>query len=148
MSMTRILALGLAVSVATVSLPASSFADQATATGSMSGRASAEARKPYTDYVVQLRDPATGLVTLKIAVDAKGLFSFTTVPLSRRFVVELLNTKSNQVVCTEGPYILTANATTRSDININCGANPAAWALIAGGAVATTAAVLKASGGN
>jgi len=119
MSIRRTLALSLAI----VSMPATCLAGQDM--GSMSGRASAEAKKPYTDYVVQLRDPSSGQVALKSQIDAIGLFSFAAVPLSRRLLVELVYIPTNKVVCTEGPYMLTLNATTRSDINFHCGANPA-----------------------
>jgi len=118
--MKRILTFSLAVSLA-ILVPATPFADQDM--GSLSGRAASDANQPYADYVVQLRDPSTGEVTSKSRLDAMGLFTFAGVPLSRRLLVELLHVPTNKVVCTKGPYMLTLNASARSDITINCGAN-------------------------
>jgi hypothetical protein len=44
-------------------------------------------------------------------------------------------------VCTEGPYTLSSNVISKTDVNISCGGNPAAWWLLAAGAAAAAIAV-------
>jgi hypothetical protein len=116
--------------------------------GIIGGTATAEAKKPYTNYSVQLRDAATAQVVKTGSLDPQGLFSFTGVGLTRRLIVELVDTRQGRVVCTEGPYVLTTAASARNDVKINCGATPAAWwLLLAGAGAASGIAVLQASGG-
>ena len=112
------------------------FAQQAA--GVLAGRATDEAKKPYRDYAVQLRDAVTGQVINMAPLTEQGQFAFKTVPFSRRFLLEL--TKENKVVCTEGPYGLEATSPTKTDVNIECARAPAAlWLLTA--AAGTVAAV-------
>jgi hypothetical protein len=117
---------------------------QQSATGSISGKATDEAKKPYTDYTVQLRDAENGQLVTSVPLDAKGLFSFTNLELQRRFLVELYQVKDKKVICTEGPYPLASNAANRTNVNIDCGAAPAALWLLAAGA-GTVAAVAVAT---
>ncbi len=51
----------------------------AQATGTIGGKATDEAKKPYTDYTVQLRDAGTGQIAATVPLDAQGLFSFGSV---------------------------------------------------------------------
>ena len=52
----------------------------------------------------------------------KGLFSFSNVELNQRMLVELVNLKQNKIVCTEGPFVLSAPAQmNKSDVNIDAG---------------------------
>jgi hypothetical protein len=146
MSTRRRLALALALAIAGGAVPAL-VAAQAQATGTIAGRANDEAKKPYTDYTVRLRDAASGLIAGTTPLDQDARFTFNTVTLSTRYVVELFNTKKNKVVCTEGPYALTPSALNKLDVNINCGATPAAWWLLVAGAAAGTVGVLVQSGG-
>jgi hypothetical protein len=70
----------------------------------------------------------------------KGLFSFANVELNQRMLVELVNLKQNKIVCTEGPFVLSAPAlTNKTDVNIDCGKPPAALWLLAAGAGAAAA---------
>ena len=47
-------------------------------------------------------------------------------------LVELVNLKRNKIVCTEGPFMLTAPALmNKTDVNIDCGQPPAALWLLA-----------------
>jgi hypothetical protein len=131
-----VLALGLGVSTA---------ASQQ-ANGTISGKATDEARQPYSDYAVQLRDVTTGQVTTTRPLDQQGLFSFTGVALTRPYLVELFHTKERRVICTEGPVTLTATQTLKSDVSINCGKAPAAlWVLLAGAGAAAAIAVAARS---
>ncbi len=139
MAMRRVLAAGVAIVLGLGAVPATA---QQTI-GSIAGRATDEAKKPYADYSVQLRDASTGQVVGTVPLDAQGMFSFSNLEVSRRFLVELYNTREKEVVCTEGPYPLAPNAARRADVNIDCGSAPAAlWLLAAGaGAVAAVAVV-------
>jgi hypothetical protein len=121
---------------------APAFAQQPT--GSLSGKATDEAKKPYVNYAVQLRDAESGQLIGTTPLDAKGLFSFANLDLSRRFLVELYQVKDKKVICTEGPYPLSPAAANRSNVNIDCGAAPAALWLLAAGA-GTVAAVAVAT---
>lgn len=113
-------------------------------TGSISGKATDEAKKPYANYAVQLRDAESGQLVGTTPLDAQGLFSFANLEVSRRFLVELYAVNDKKVICTEGPYPLTPGATDRSNVNIDCGAAPAALWLLAAGA-GTVAAVAVAT---
>jgi hypothetical protein len=115
--------------------------------GIISGKATDEAKQPYSDYAVQLRDAASGAVVGTQPLNAQGQFSFSGVELSRRFLVELLNTRENRVVCTEGPYMLSTPAMpSKTDVNIDCGGPPAAlWLLAAGAGAAAAIAVATRS---
>ncbi|HVW04064.1 MAG TPA: hypothetical protein VHB78_03605 [Vicinamibacterales bacterium] len=120
------------------------FAQQPVATGSISGKATDEAKKPYTNYAVQLRDAESGQLVNTIPLDARGRFAFSNLELQKKFLVELLQVKDKKVVCTEGPFPLFSNAADRSNVNIDCGAAPAALWLLAAGA-GTVAAVAVAT---
>jgi hypothetical protein len=146
MSTRRILAMALASALVVGSVPRTSAAGQET--GTISGKATSEAQRPYSNYLVQLRDPATAQVVKTAQLNDQGLFNFTALPLSQRYVVELLNVRENRVVCTEGPYVLSPAVRARQNIDVNCGTNPAAWwLLVAGAGAAAGVAVLTASGG-
>jgi hypothetical protein len=145
MSTRRILALVLATTLAAGSMPGVFAAQQEN--GSVSGKATSEAKAPYSNYLVQLRDPATAQVIRSGQLTDRGLFTIGSLPLSRRFIVELYNVRENRVVCTEGPYLLVPQDATRTNIDINCGTSPAWWLLLAGAGAAASIATLTASGG-
>jgi hypothetical protein len=117
------------------------------ATGTISGRAVDEARRPYTNYTVQLRDVANGQVVQTVPLGDEGAFSASKLPLETRYLVELVDVRARKIVCSEGPYLLASpNALTRPDVNIDCGMSPAAlWLILAGAGTATTIAVTQAS---
>lgn len=124
------------------------FAQQAN--GVLSGTADDEANQPYSDYAVQLRDPANGQVAGTTPLTPQGRFVFQNVEAGRRLLVELYNTRENRVVCTEGPFVLAASATaqnaSKTDVNIDCGKVPAAlWLLAAGAGAAAAIAVATQS---
>lgn len=138
----RILSASLAASLALGVAP-TLLAQQ----GSISGRATSEARRPYTDYNVQLVDTATKQLTGTVPLDDRGQFAFTGVEGDKQYLVQLFNLKENKIVCTEGPYALIApNQLIKNDVNINCGKPVALWLLAAAAGVATTAAVVTQSG--
>lgn len=114
--------------------------------GTISGRATSEARRPYTDYTVQLVDVSNRQITGTVPLDDKGQFAFTSVAVDKQYLVHLYSVKENRIVCTEGPYALVApNALRKTDVNIACGKPAALWLLAAGAGVAATVAVANQS---
>ncbi|HVT47797.1 MAG TPA: hypothetical protein VHD57_08430 [Vicinamibacterales bacterium] len=144
MALKRALAVGLMMTMGLAPLAA----QQAVTTGTISGKAVDEAKKPYSNYVVQLRDISTGQIVSSQTLDPQGLFSFTNIELSKRYLVELYSVRRSKVVCSEGPYALTApSQETKADVNIDCGATPAAlWLLAAGAGTAAAVVTATASG--
>jgi hypothetical protein len=139
MAMRKLQAIFLAAVMAAGAAP--SFAQQSN--GTISGIADDEANRPYSNYSVQLRDAATGQVVSTTNLTDQGRFTFENVGLSRRLLVELVNLKDKDIVCTEGPFTLTPQGTMRTDVNIDCGKVPAAFWLLAAGA-GTAAAIALA----
>lgn len=131
---------------ATFSLTVGAVLAQQTS-GMLAGKATDEAKKPYADYAVQLRDVATGQIAASQALNDQGQFSFSGVQMSRRYLVELFQIKERKVVCTEGPYVLSVpSLPSKTDINIDCGAVPAVlWLLLAGAGAAGTIAIVTRS---
>jgi hypothetical protein len=126
--MRRIFAGVLAAVVAAGS--ATALAQQAAATGVISGTAVREAKPPYEEYRVQLRSVATGTVVSTQPLSPTGTFTIPSVPLTQAHLVELVNVASNSIVCTEGPFTLTSNQTSRVGVRIECGSS-ATWLLLA-----------------
>jgi hypothetical protein len=80
--------------------------------GTLGGRAVDEARKPYSNYTVQLRDVANAQVVQTVPLTNEGLFSFQKLTLAKHYLVELVDVRDRKVVCSEGPYLLSGpNAT-------------------------------------
>jgi hypothetical protein len=145
MATRRFLAAGLAALLTLGVSP--TLAQQAT--GTIAGTATDEARQPYSDFSVQLRDAASGQIAGTSPLNGQGQFNFADLQLSRRFLVELYNTRESRVVCTEGPYVLAPDAPSRTDVNIDCGKVPAAvWLLAAGAGTAAAIALATNSTSN
>jgi hypothetical protein len=137
----RVVSLALVFSFATGTMPAVFAAPQSQGAGIISGKANDEAKKPYTDYKVNLRNVVGG-ATVSVPLDQQGRFAFNGLVLPGRYVVELFSVKANKVVCTEGPYALSAPSfVSKTDVNINCGTNPAVWILAAAGGTAAAIAL-------
>jgi len=116
------------------------------ASGTLGGKATDEAKVPYTDYAVQVRDVATGQVVHTQPLTQQGQFNFTGVALAKPYLVELFHQKERRVICTEGPYTLTSTTPAKADVNISCGKAPAAlWLLLAGAGAAAAVAVATRS---
>lgn len=143
MSIRRTVAFALALTLAAGTVPALLAAPQSGA-GILSGKADA-AKKPYTDYKVQVRDVTTGQIVTSAALDQEGRFAFNGLGLPGRYVLELVN--ANKVTCTAGPYALsTPSFVSKTDVNIACGGNAALWLLAAaGGAAAAIAFAVSGS---
>jgi hypothetical protein len=114
--------------------------------GVISGRADDEARKPYSDYTVQLMDLQTNQIAATAPIDGQGRFAFDSVSTDKRYLVQLFNAKDSKVVCTEGPYALVSPMLSKTDVNIDCGKPPTAlWLLAAAAGVAASVAVTSQS---
>lgn len=134
--------------VLTVGMSPLAAGQQAAANGVIGGRATDEARRPYSNYVVQLRDPATGQVVTSVPLDAQGNYRFEGLALQRPYLVELFHSANRQVVCTEGPFTLTPDIAVRAEQNIDCGVNPAAWWLLGAAAGAAAAVGIATQSGS
>lgn len=142
----RVLAMSLAISMAVSLSPV--FAQQAA--GTIAGKATDEVKAPFDPYTVQLRDAATSQVVATVPLNPQGMFSFANVEMARRYLIELVQTnpsnKQAKVICTEGPYSLSASLTAKTDVVIDCGKTPAAlWLLAAGAGTAAAIAIATRS---
>lgn len=116
------------------------------ANGLLAGKATDQVKPPYLEYTVQVRNTATGVMVASRTLDFEGKFSFPDLPLDQRYLVELVHTKQNRVVCTEGPFGLAAQAPSKANVNIDCGKPPALlWLLAAGAGTAALLGVTQAS---
>jgi hypothetical protein len=142
MSIRRTVAFALALTMAAGTVPALLAAPEAQGSGILSGKASDEAKKPYTDYKVQLRNVQTGALVTSVTLDPQGRFAFNSLALPGRYMVELFSTPANKIVCTAGPYAMaTPSLVSKTDVNISCGTNPAVWILAAAGGAAAAIAL-------
>jgi hypothetical protein len=140
--MVRMRTLRVTLALAVALTPAAIMAQS----GAISGKADKEAKTPYMDYSVQLRDAATGQVVKTMVLGNAGTFAFSGLDLNRRLVVELVNTKENKIVCTEGPYSLSTGTPSMTEVDVKCGKNPALWLLAAGAGTAALVAAAVQSG--
>lgn len=145
----QIVALGMAVAMATVMTLQPATAGNRQGAGSISGIA-IDAHKEdgrYDRYRVRGRivdGPGAGNVTQVVPLDTESKFVLPGIDLAK-YEVELLREKKNKpgeydVICTEGDFDLTKEPN-RTDARIDCG-NPAAWWLLAAAAAAITAGVV------
>lgn len=117
--------------------------------GVISGSAAAEAKKPYTQYVIRARDVSTNLVPQVTTLDANAEFAVNGL-MAGTYLIELVKgaTPSGQggkIVCTAGPFTLQDGAAQVNDLmikkgaNVHCNRPVAAWWLL--GAAAAAAGV-------
>ena len=129
----------IAVVVAVVLASTGLMAQQ---TGQISGTAKDEAKTPFTDYSVRLRDVVQAQIAGSTPLDTTGAFTLPNLPAAK-YLVELLN-KDGKIVCTEGPFDLSQQLI-KDGIIINCDKIPVAWWLLgAAGAAGITAGVVAA----
>ena len=118
----RVIASSLAVTLALGAAPI------LLAQGTISGKADDEAKKPYSNYAVQLMELKTNQITATVPLDPQGQFSFNGVAPGSQYLVQLYSNRENRVVCTEGPF-----GPNQPNVNIDCDKKPiAAWLLAAG----------------
>lgn len=112
-------------------------------TGQISGTAKDEAKSPYTDYSVRVRDVQAGQIAGTSPLDNTGAFNIPNLPAAN-YLVELVN-EDGKVVCHEGPYDL-AQELIRGGVVIECDKVPAAWWLIGAAAAAGVTAGIVTTG--
>lgn len=113
------------------------------ASASIGGTAKDEAKKPYTDYTVRLRDLVKGSVASVVNLDADGSFKLQDLETAK-YLVELVD-RNNKVVCTEGPFDL-AKQPEKLDVRIDCNKVPTAWWLLGAAAAAGITAGVVSGG--
>jgi len=113
--------------------------------GQISGTAKDQAKEPYTDYSVRVRDVVQGQVGGTATLDRTGAFTVPNLPAAN-YVVELMN-KDGKVVCTEGPFDL-AQELIRDGVIVDCNKFPVALVLLGAGAAAGVTAGIVAAGGD
>jgi hypothetical protein len=124
--------------------------------GVISGSASAEAKKPYDQYIIRARDVSTNTVAQKTMLDANADFAVNGLTPGT-FLIELVkdaqpNGEGGKIVCTAGPFTLQDSASQINDFMMKKGANvrcnrpvAAYWLLGAAAAAGITAGI--AAGG-
>ena len=116
------------------------YADQNS--GSLAGKATEEARRPYSNYSVRAR-LASGGSGNTVPLGGDGRFAITGLSFPGDYLVELINNADGNVVCTEGPF-----KDAKGNINIDCGKTPAAqWLTPLLAPLAATLGVVQASNG-
>src|SRR5207253_1151153 len=96
----EIVAVALAFAMAASAVPTTVWAG-AQASGSLSGTAKDEAKKPYTDYTVRARDVQQGTIATSTPLNTEAKFQLASLQPAN-YLVELVN-KNGKVVCSEGP---------------------------------------------
>lgn len=111
--------------------------------GQLSGTAEDEATRPIEKNTVRARLVDTGTIVVSAPLDAEAAFMLAGLQPGN-YVVELLDPQS-RIVCTEGPFQLTAAVPLQTDIEIDCDRFPVAWWLLGAAAAAgvTTAVVVQ-----
>jgi hypothetical protein len=124
--------------------------------GVISGSASAEAKKPYDQYIIRARDVSTNTVAQKTMLDANADFAVNGLTPGT-FLIELVkdaqpNGEGGKIICTAGPFTLQDSASQINDFMMKKGANvrcnrpvAAYWLLGAAAAAGITAGI--AAGG-
>jgi hypothetical protein len=133
----RMMAIGVAFAMAT------GAAQLLAQSASIGGTAKDEAKKPYTDYTVRARDLSQGSIASTTALDTSGNFALPNLA-NTKYLVELVN-HDGKVVCTEGPFDLSARAY-KNDVVIDCNKVPVAWWLLGAAAAAGITAGIVAAG--
>lgn len=144
MTVRRLLIAALVALVAC--LPSVSLAQAPT--GTISGQASKQFGPHFTDYTVQLRNISSGQAVSSKPLAQDGKFSFASLQLNQRYLVEVYQTTPMRLVCTEGPFTLDFYKNKqKTDVIVECGKSPAlAWLLVAGAGTAAAMVTTTASG--
>lgn len=125
--------------------------------GIISGSAAAEAKQPYSQYVIRARDTSTNLSAATTTLDAAGKFALSGLTAGS-FMVELVKGaapggQGGKVVCTAGPFTLQDAASQVNDLmikkgaNVQCNRQVGGLVLLGVAALAGTTAGIVATGG-
>lgn len=135
MSIRRTTALALVAMMTLGSLP--TLAQQP---GTLGGNATKELKGAPEVHSVQVRDVETGQIVQTQPLDATGRFNVTGLDMNRNYLIELLQTTENEVLCVEGPFMLDSTSQPHKvDVEVECG-NKALWLLLAAPAIGLLAA--------
>jgi hypothetical protein len=124
--------------------------------GVISGSAAAEAKQPYSNYIIRGRDVTTNNIAQTTTLDANGDFALNSM-MAGTYMVELVkgaapNGQGGKVVCTAGPFTLQDSTTQVNDLMIKKGANVHCNRPMAGyyllGAAAAAGVTAGLAGGN
>ena len=129
--------------VVSLTLGTSASLAAASQTVTVTGTAKKEAKRPYGDYVVRARQVDTGQIAASVPLDGSANFELTGLTPAV-YLMELVNA-TGKVVCTEGPFDLTAQ-TNRDGVIIDCNKVPAAWWILGAAAAAGITAGVVAAG--
>jgi hypothetical protein len=125
--------------------------------GVISGSAAAEAKQPYSQYIIRARDVSSNTIAQTTTMDANGEFALNGLAAGT-FMVELVkgatpNGQGGKIICTAGPFTLQDANTQMNDLmikkgaNVHCNRPVAAYWLLAAAAAAGIAAGIAAGGG-
>jgi hypothetical protein len=131
---------GIAAIAVAVALATSSVIAQ---TGTIAGTAKDEVRKPE-DFTVRARDISQGQIAANSPLDSEGRFVLENLGTAN-YLVELVRTSDNKVVCTEGPFDMGSQIA--RNVTIECDKVPAAWWLLGAAAAAGITAGIVTTGG-
>ncbi len=124
--------------------------------GVIAGSAAAEAKQPYSNYIIRGRDVTTNNISQTTTLDANGDFALNSM-MAGTYMVELVkgaapNGQGGKVVCTAGPFTLQDSTTQVNDLMIKKGANVHCNRPMAGyyllGAAAAAGVTAGLAGGN
>jgi hypothetical protein len=124
--------------------------------GVISGSAAAEAKQPYTDYIIRARDVSSNTIAQHTTLDNNAEFAVNGLNPGT-YLIELVrnaapNGQGGKVVCTAGPFTLQDATSQVADLMIERGANVqcrrpvAAWWLLGAAAAAGIGAGIAAGG--
>ena len=124
--------------------------------GIISGSAAAEAKQPYTQYVIRARDVSNNTVAQTTTLDGEGKFAITGLTAGS-FLIELVKGSApggagGKVVCTAGPFTLQDSTSQLADLmikkgaNVHCNKPVAAFWLLGAAALAGVTAGIAANG--
>jgi hypothetical protein len=124
--------------------------------GVISGTAVAEAKQPYTQYIIRARDTQSNLISQTTTLDAEAKFALNGL-MAGSYMIELVkgagpNGQDGKVVCSAGPFTLQDADSAVTDLMIKKGANVqcnrpmAAYYLLGAAAAAGVTAGIAAGG--
>ena len=120
-------------------------ADPGQAIGVLDGTAKKEAKKPFPEYAVWVVDLDRSGVVARTQLTEEGGFALSALNVPGNYLLQLVNVKKSEVVCTEGPFVLTPTTFEMRQLEIECGNKvPVGYWLLGVAAVAGLVSALTA----
>jgi len=124
--------------------------------GIISGSAAAEAKQPYTKYIMRGRDVSNNQIVQTTTLDANAEFALSGLTAGS-YMVELVkgaapSGEGGKVICTAGPFTLQESTSQLTDLmikkgaNVHCNRPVAAYLLLGAAAAAGLTAGIVAGG--